>query len=144
MSAPTEPRRGPPSESLLFLGIAAFTATIGIIYATATAMSGGIEPAGTLTLVAASAFAAWFGIYLLQVRQVQEDVAELEEARAAGDPEAADALYLPAHSIWPLGLAVGVTLILAGVPLGWWVLIPGVAVFVQSLIGFAQQTRTRS
>jgi hypothetical protein len=136
--------KGPPTEAVLFLGIGAFTAVIGLIYAVTTAMTTGLEPAGTAALLGASAFATWFGVFLLRVRAIQHDVELLEDARVAGDREAADVLYLPTHSIWPLGLAVGVTLMLAGVALGFWVLIPGVAVFVQSLVGFAHQTRSRS
>jgi hypothetical protein len=140
----TEPRHGPPTEALLFLGIAAFTLVIGMIYAVTTTISGAFEPAGTFVLVGTAGFAGWFGVFLLRVRDIQEDVEVLEQARVAGDRAAADVLYLPAHSIWPLGLAVGLALMLAGIPLGFWVLIPGVAVFVQSVVGFAHQTRSRS
>jgi hypothetical protein len=140
----TGARLGPPTEAVIFLGIAAFTAVIGMIYAMTTSIAGDFEPAGTFVLIGTSGFAGWFGVFLLRVRDIQEDVEALEEARMAGDREAADVLYLPTHSIWPLGLAVGVSLMLAGVPLGLWVLIPGLAIFVQSLVGFAHQTRSRS
>ena len=141
----TEPRTGPPTEAVLFIGIGVFSAIIGMIYAMTTSFSGqGLEPAGTAVLLGTGAFAMWFGVFLLRVRDIQEDVEELEELRVAGDRAAADSLYLPSHSIWPLGLAVGVSLMLAGVVLGLWVLIPGAALFVQSLVGFAHQTRTRS
>ena len=140
-----EPRTGPPTEAVLFLGIGVFSAIIGMIYAMTTSMAGqGLEPAGTAVLLGTAGFATWFGVFLLRVRDIQEGVEDMEERRVAGDPVARDLLYLPSHSIWPLGLAVGVTLMLAGVVLGLWVLIPGAAVFVQCLIGFAHQTRART
>jgi hypothetical protein len=141
----TEPRHGPPTEAVLFFGIAGFTAIIGVIYAVTTAMSGEIEPAGSLVLFGTAAFALWFGVFLLlMVRRVQGDVEALEEMKAGGDDRVDDAFYLPTHSIWPLGLAAGLSLMLAGVALGLWVLIPGIALFAHSLIGFAHQTRMRT
>jgi hypothetical protein len=141
----TEPRRGLPTESTLFFGLAGFTALIGVIYAVTTTVTGGFEPAGTFALLGVSAFGAFFGTFLLvMVRRIQGDMELLEEAHAAGDPAADEILYLPTQSIWPLGLGVGLSLTLAGIPLGLWVMVPGIALFVHSLIGFAHQTRTRS
>jgi hypothetical protein len=144
-ATPVEPDTGAPTEATLFLGIGAFTALLGIIYAVTTSLADGFEPAGTFALLGTAAFATWFGIFLLRsVRRLQDDVETLEEARVAGDGDAADVLYLPTHSIWPLGLAAGLALMLSGVAMGLWVLIPGAALFVHSLIGFAHQSRARS
>jgi Cytochrome c oxidase subunit IV len=143
-AAPPVPR-GLPAESTLFFGLAGFTAVIGAIYGVATTLTAGFEAAGTLALFGVSAFAAFFGTFLLvMVGRIQDDVEALEEGHAAGDPAADQVLYLPTRSIWPLGLGVGLSLILAGVALGFWVMIPGIALFVHCLIGFAQQSRTRS
>jgi Cytochrome c oxidase subunit IV len=141
----TEPRRGLPTESTLFFSLAGFTAFIGAVYAGATAMTGRFEPAGTFALFGVSAFGAYFGTFLLRtVRRIQGDVEALEEAHAAGDPAADETWYLPTHSPWPLGLAIGLSLILTGVAAGLWIMIPGIALFGHCLIGFARQTRTRS
>jgi hypothetical protein len=141
----TEPRRGAPTESTLFFGLAGFTALIGAIYAVTTTTAGEFEPAGTFSLFGVSVFATFFGAFLLvTLRRIQGDFEALEEAHTAGDGAADEVLYLPTQSVWPLGMGVGLSLFLAGVPLGLWVMIPGIALFVQSLIGFVHQTRTRS
>jgi hypothetical protein len=138
-----EPPGGIPTEAKFFFGLSAFLAFIGAVYLVATRNYGGAEFAGTLALFAGSGFGLFFGVFLLlAVRRIQEDVESLEEARAAG-VDVDDLLYLPTQSIWPIGLGFGVALIAAGVVLGLWVLIPGLALFVHSLIGFAQQSRRR-
>jgi hypothetical protein len=134
-----------PTDVFLFGGIALFTGGIGVVYAAGTALTGEIEPAGTLVLVGAMIFAGMFALFLWRAGPgIEEDRQALEEAQEAGDPDAADVLYLPSTSIWPAGLAVGATLVLAGIPLGLWVMIPGLAISAHCIIGFAQQTRTRS
>jgi hypothetical protein len=139
-----EPRSGVPTEAKVFFGIAAFLLFLGVVYAATTGYAGDIEFAGTLALVGGSAFAGFFAAYLLRtVRRVQDDFEALEEAHAAGDASVDDVLYLPSQSPWPLGLGVGLSLVLAGVPLGVWVLLPGIALFAYSLIGFAHQSRSR-
>jgi ABC-type dipeptide/oligopeptide/nickel transport system permease subunit len=141
----TEPTTGLPTEAKLFFGLAGFSALLGTVYAATTGYTGEhVEYAGTFALYAVAVFAGFFGWFLLlTVRRIQGDVEALEEAHAAGDETVDDVLYLPTQSIWPLGIAVGMSLVLAGVPLGLWVMIPGVALFVHSLIGFAHQSRTR-
>jgi hypothetical protein len=140
-----EPRTGVPTEATVFFGIGAFLLLLGAIYAATTGYAGGIEFAGTLALLGGAVFALFFATFLLvTVRRVQGDFEALEQAHAAGDPAADDVLYLPSESPWPLGLGVGLSLILAGVPLGVWVLLPGIALFGYSLIGFAHQSRYRS
>jgi hypothetical protein len=139
-----EPRRGIPTEATLFLGIAVFSFVLGAIYAYTTWRSGEIEWAGVAALAAGGAFAGFFGVFLLlSLRRIQDDFEALEDAHAEGDEIADDVLFLPTQSIWPIGLGLGATLIGAGVPLGFWVLIPGLAVFGYSLIGFAHQSRVR-
>jgi hypothetical protein len=139
-----EPPGGIPTESKFFFGLGAFLTLIGLVYAVTTRNYGShTEYAGTLALLAGAGFAFFFGTFLLlTVRRIQEDVEALEEARAAGT-DVSDVLFLPAQSIWPIGLGFGLSLMAAGVALGLWVMIPGLALFVHSLIGFAQQSRRR-
>jgi hypothetical protein len=140
-----EPTSGPPTEATLFFGLAGFTFLIGAIYAVTTSTVGSFEPAGTASLWGVSVFAATFGVFLWRaVRRIQGDFEALEVAHNAGDPDADDVLYLPVTSVWPFGLALGMALIGAGVPIGFWVMVPGVAVFAYSVLGFAHQTRTRT
>jgi hypothetical protein len=139
-----EPPGGIPTEAKFFYGLGAFLTVIGLVYAVATRRYGDhTEYAGTLALLAGAMFGFFFGTFLLlTVRRIQDDVESLEEARAAG-ADVNDVMFLPTQSIWPIGLGFGLALIAAGVALGLWVMIPGIALFVHSLIGFAQQSRRR-
>jgi hypothetical protein len=140
-----EPTSGLPTEATLFFGLGGFTFVIGLIYAVTTSMVGDFEAAGTAALWGVSAFAATFGTFLWRaVERIQGDFEALEEAHAAGDPAADEVLYLPTTSVWPFGVALGMALIGAGIPMGFWVMVPGVAIFGYSILGFAHQTRTRT
>jgi hypothetical protein len=133
-----EPRRGLPTESKLFGALGAFYAVLAIIYA-ATAY----EWAGVALLGFGAVFSFIAAAYLaVDVREVQEDVEQLEGV--AEGPPTHEGLYLPHASIWPIGVALGAALTLAGLAIGWWVLLPGAALLVHSLIGFAAQSRDRS
>ena len=75
---------------------------------------------------------------------MQHDVEAIEagvEAGEVGDPEGE--LYLPITSVWPLGIGIGGALCLAGVAVGWPLLLPGIALLAHSVIGFAAQSRRR-
>lgn len=139
-----EPPDGLPTEATLFFGLGAFSWVLALIYYIATAASEqGAEYAGVLALVGGGVFSIFFGTFLLlTVRRIQADVEVMEEEAAAGIHD--NALYLPTESIWPIGIGVGLSLVLAGIPLGVWVLLPGVALLVHSAIGFARQSKTRS
>lgn len=140
-----EPATGLPTEARLFFGFGAFSLLLGIIYLVTTSRSSdGTEWAGVAALFFASGFALFFATFLaISLRRVQQNVIELEanEERGATDPRRV--LYLPDTSIWPIGIAVGTSLTLAGVALGFWVMIPGIALLLHSVIGFAHQSRDR-
>jgi hypothetical protein len=141
-----EPATGLPTESKFFLGIGSFSLLLGIIYyVTTTRSDEGTEWAGVAGLVAAAAFSLFFGTFLRSaLRGIQADVEESERAAEAGSTDTDEVLYLPETSIWPIGIGVGAALALGGVALGYWVMIPGVALFAHSLIGFARQSRDRT
>jgi len=141
-----EPAHGLPTESKFFLGLGAFSSLLCIVYfVTTTRSSEGTEWAGVAGLFAAAAFALFFGTFLRSaLRGIQSDVEESERAAEAGSTDTDEVLYLPETSIWPIGIGVGATLTLAGVALGYWVMIPGVALFAHSVIGFARQSRDRT
>ena len=80
--------------------------------------------------------------FAFDLRGVQDDVELLEGELPTAPPEHAG-LYLPHESVWPIGIGFGTALTLAGIAIGWWVLLPGVALLAHSLIGFATQSRDR-
>lgn len=141
-----EPAHGLPTESKLFLGLGGFSLLLGIVYyVTTTASDEGTEWAGVAALIGGAAFSLFFGLFLRStLRDIQSDVEDAERAAEAGSTDTDEVLYLPETSIWPIGVGVGATLALAGVALGYWVMIPGVALFAHSLIGFARQSRDRT
>lgn len=96
------------------------------------------EQAGTAMLAVAAVMGLWIGVYLFRnLRRF--------EAGTAGEP-AGDhaAMYLPEASPWPFGIGLGVTLVLNGLLIGAWFLVPGVMVLAVSLAGFARQSRHRA
>jgi hypothetical protein len=58
--------------------------------------------------------------------------------------EPRDEHYLPATSVWPLGIGLAVCLVLNGLLLGTWFLVPGGLLLAGSVIGFALQSRRRA
>jgi hypothetical protein len=137
--AAVEPRRGLPTETWLFGSLGAFYLLIAIVYAIAAYEWAGVALLGfgaLFSFIAATYF-AW------DLRDVQSDT-EAAEAAAAAGPPTHEGLYLPHESVWPIGIGLGTALTLAGIAIGWWVLLPGAALLVHSLIGFATQSRDRS
>lgn len=141
----TEPEDGPVTEARLFFLFGGFSFVLAVVYFVWTARSAdGIEWAGGIALLFASGFALFFATFLLlSLRKVQETVVDFEANEEAGSEDPDEVLYLPVTSLWPVGIGVGACLAVAGVALGFWVMIPGIALFVQSIVGFAHQSRDR-
>lgn len=141
----TEPPTGPPTESIVFFVIGGFSLLVGLVYLVWTGTTAaGTEFAGGAVLLGAGVFSTSIGVFLLRsARRVQADVRHAEMAAAAGSTDPDLVLYLPESSIWPLVIGVGLSLVLVGIPLGFWVLIPGVALLAQGLVGFMHQSRDR-
>lgn len=132
-----EPRRGLPTESKLFGSLGLFYLLLAIVYAITA-----YEWAGVALLAFGALFSFIAATYLaFDLRDVQDDVETLEAPTA---PPEHVGLYLPHTSVWPIGVGLGAALTLAGIAIGWWVLLPGAALLVHSLIGFAAQSRDRS
>lgn len=137
--AAVEPRAGLPTETKLFGAIGVCYLVIGVIYA-ATAR----EAAGIVMLLLGGAFALTVaGFTWVSVRSVQHDV-ELAEDQLPDEPPDHGDLYLPHTSIWPLGIALGAAVTFVGIAVGWWLILPGAALLVHSIIGFAAQSRDRT
>jgi hypothetical protein len=115
-------------ERRVFLAIGGGIAALAAIYWFTS-----YEHAGTTMLVLATALVALVGWYV-GLRPEHEP--------AAGDVPA-DGPYLPAASIWPFGIGVASFLLLNGLLLGTWFLVPGALALVASVIGFARQSRRR-
>lgn len=142
---PEAGEQGTPTEAIVFFVIGAFSLLIGVIYLVWTSTTPtGTELAGGAVLFGAGVFSTSIGTFLLRsARQVQADVARAEVAAEGGSTDPDLVLYLPESSIWPFVIGVGLSLVLAGIPLGFWVLIPGVALLLQGLVGFMHQSRDR-
>jgi hypothetical protein len=115
----------------VFAGVGLVIAVIaGIYLATAD------ERAGAVMLVLAAALALWLAVFLWSnLRRF--------EAGGTGEP-AGDDVYLPESSPWPFGVGLGVTLVLNGLLIGTWFLVPGVFLLGLSLAGWGRQSRWRS
>lgn len=137
--AAVEPARGLPTETRVFGVIGAAYVVGAVVYWTTSH-----EPAGTAMLTCAALFAlvtaAYFG---WRVRPAQLG-AEADEWPDPTEPPSHAGMYLPHTSVWAIGIALGAALTLAGIPIGWWVCLPGVALLVHSVIGFAAQSRQRA
>jgi hypothetical protein len=110
----------------VFLAIATVLAVMTAIYA---ATSG--ERAGTTMLALSACFALVVAVYL----------------RAGPTPSSGhgdDDHYLPASSVWPLAIGMAAFLLLNGLLLGTWFLVPGGLLMAGSVIGFARQSRHRA
>ena len=141
----TEPISGLPTEARMFYLFGFFSLFLAIVYLGWTSLSAqGTEFAGGVALMFAAGFALFFATFLtISLRRVQANVVEFEANEDAGIEDPDQVLYLPDTSIWPIGIGVGASLTLAGIALGFWVMIPGVALLVHSILGFAHQSRDR-
>ena len=93
------------------------------------------EAAGIVMLVVAAILSFFCGLFLWR--------ASAHGADGAGGTEGEVDEFLPESSPWPFGIALGATLVLNGLLIGSWFLVPGVAVLGASLGGFARQSRHR-
>ncbi len=112
--------------------VGAFVGVIAVVYWFTS-----YEEAGSAMLAVAAVLGAWIGTYLWRnLRRY--------EAGGAGEPGGdTAAMYLPEASPWPFGIGLGVALVLNGLLIGSWFLVPGVMVLALSLAGFARQSRHR-
>jgi cytochrome c oxidase subunit IV len=110
-------------ETTLWVAVTVYFALITLIYAAV-----GGEAAGGALLTIAVGFgglvAGWTWRY--RRRSVGERPSDRTDADIADDAGVVG--ELPAASLRPLGLAVGMAAIVLGVPLGWWMILAGVAI----------------
>jgi hypothetical protein len=120
------------TETRLFAGVAAFTFVIFLIYALTAE-----DDAGKILLLITTVFSTVVALYLFS-RDRRGGVAVDDDS-----PDELDELWFPASSLWPLGIAGGAALVVAGLALGPWVWLPGGLLLIRSLWGFVLQSRAR-
>lgn len=123
-------------EAILWTGVAIFYLVIGVIYA----LVGG-DPAGTSVLLMATGLgglvAGWTWDWRRRHGNRVEDRAEVD----ASDLTGIVGVY-PTASLRPLALAIGVTAIALGVPLGSWMSMGGVAIVASQILLLVRDTDT--
>lgn len=113
------------TEGLLFSGIAAFVASCTIIYWFTSK-----EVTGTTCLALTSGMALLMGYYFLNTAR-RFDARPEDKPLTTVDDGAGTVGHFSPGSYWPVGMAFGGTLMLAGVAVGPWLsLIGGVVMFV--------------
>ena len=117
----------------VFAAISTFVLASAILYGFASG-----EEAGATMLAVSSILAGWCGAFLWR------NARRFEAGRGAhAQVEGHEAMYLPDASPWPFGIGIGLTLVLNGLLIGTWFLVPGVMLLGVSLAGFARQSRHR-
>ncbi len=138
----------------VFAVIGLVLGVIGAVY-----RASAYENAGTVMLLVSAILAFWVGGYLwLRQRAPGEPAtaapttATLPPATPVAAPGAPTAPapatevvehYLPHASLWPFVTGLGGAGIGVGIVVGWWVVVPGVALLALGLGGFVRQTRRR-
>lgn len=117
----------------VFGGVGAFIALMAVIYWFTS-----YENAGSVMLVVAAILGLWAGTFLWRSARHLE----VSAPRSGAAPVEGTA-FLPAASPWPLGIGLGLTLVLNGLLIGTWFLVPGVMVLGVSVAGWAKQSRHR-
>ncbi len=110
------------TEATLWTGVTVYFVVISIIYA----LSGG-EAAGGALLAVAVALGGLVAGWSWRYRQTHDDrPADLADADIADDPGVIG--EFTSASLRPLGLAVGMSAIVLGIPLGAWMTLAGIAI----------------
>ena len=124
-------RADAPIPWRIFAFIGVFIGVLAVIYVPTD------EAAGIVMLAVAAILGLFCGVFLfLNLRRF--------EAGSTGDVAGdASALYLPDASPWPFAIGLGVALLLNGLLIGAWFLVPGAMVLAVSVAGFARQSRHR-
>lgn len=123
-------------EAILWTGVVVFYAVIGVIYA----LVGG-DPAGVSVLLMASGFgglvAGWTWDWRRRHGTRIEDRAEVD----AVDLQGIVGVY-PTASLRPLALAIGVTAMVLGIPMGSWMSMGGFAIVASQVLLLVRDTDT--
>jgi hypothetical protein len=132
-------RHGPDAAIAhrIFLSMGVFLGLIALTY-----WFTAYEEAGTVMLGLAATLALWYGVYLwLRYQHLKATVPSAREPGGEIGPQEPD--YLPHASVWPFVIGLGSAVVLNGLVLGVWVLLPGMAIVVFGTVGHIIQTRRR-
>ena len=126
-----EASSGPSTETWLFLSVGVLTFVIFVLFAIFSNDNG-----GKALLALTAGFSLVMGGYLF-FRDRKGGV-RLETDPVEGEPP-----WFPESSIWPLTVAGGTALTVAGLALGPWIWLPGGLLLIRGLWGFLLQSRHR-
>ena len=118
----------------IFLALAAFFAVLAVVYGVTSG-----EAAGTALLALSGGLSIMTGGFLALV----DRAGGLREELDVEDYDDAEALFLPHASLRPLWLGTGCVLVAAGLPLGGWLLLPGLVLIGFGLVGMVEEGRRR-
>jgi len=130
------------TQAQMLTGIGAFLFLASVVYGFVSK-----EPAGTTMLVLAGGLATLTAAYLgshkappgASADQTQPVVAA---GRATGP--AHDEPWFPHASVWPFVVGLGAMLVVNGLLLGLWMVLPAAVVLAGAVVGFARQSRQRA
>jgi len=126
------------TESRIFLGVTVFFVVIGLVYWFTS-----YEDAGSVMLAGSAVLGVVAGGYLwLQARRMAprpEDRADASVPDGAGPVD-----EFPTASIWPIGIALGATMLATGLVFGLAVVLLGSVLFGISVIGMILESRGRT
>jgi hypothetical protein len=121
----------------IFITIGVVLALIALIY-----WFTAYEEAGTVMLGLSATLALWYGIYLwLRYQHLKATVPSVRAPGGEVGPQEPD--YLPHASVWPFVIGFGSAVMLNGLVLGIWILVPGAALVAIGTGGYIAQTRRR-
>jgi uncharacterized membrane protein YfcA len=147
MATPGEPLPTVPDRDrfhvqvALFVALAVFLVSGGVLYGLLSD-----EAAGTVLLILTGGFAAIVAGYLAfqdRLARTAAGTGRAEHEAEADGAEGEEEPFLPHTSIWPFEMGAGLATALAGVVLGWALLIPGVLLLGHSVMGWIGQSRRR-
>lgn len=123
-------------ETILWIGVTVYFAVIGVIY-----MFVSNDPIGTALLLTVTGFgglvAGWCWDWGRRHGERIED---------RGDTDASDATGIvgvyPTESLRPVSLAVGTTALVAGIPVGSWLSMIGLAIIASQVMLLVRDTDT--
>lgn len=119
----------------IFLALTAFFVVLAVVYA-ATADG---EWAGVALLGLSGGLSLMTGGFLALL----DRRGGLREELVVADYEDRESLFLPHASLRPFWAGSGAVLIAAGLPLGAWLLLPGVVLLGVGLVGMVEEGRRR-
>ena len=123
------------TETRMFAAIGALTLVMCVIYTLTADEASGKVMLG-LVAVFSLVMAGFLGV---RDRQGGHSLFEESEPEGTEPPKT----WFPEASMWPFVVAAGTALVLAGLALGLWVLLPGVFLMAQGLWSFTMESRRR-